>query len=290
MKAFFEKYGIWIVLGFIILWLVKIQRTMSLQNTLIISLAKKAGLELSTGKNKKEDDDEEFTEHEDVTGKDGEEEEEQEEEKKELTEDEINQLVEDMQRISAQIKNKQPVSKEDQEYYRLFINDMHPDLKLEPIPESGGATIIPLHPASKTEEKTETTQNSQAQTISNPETNSNTTEKPIAKTNIEKTLLTGKEGQKVSVPIKKYTAQEKKDLIVTFFVHTPLYQKEVAEKLATATGTKLNPGNTNGLVSELLEEKKLMEHPLKVNGKTYYGLPAWFEKKKLTKDYIKKIK
>lgn len=88
---------------------------------------------------------------------------------------------------------------------------------------------------------------------------------------------------------KRLTADEKKVLILTFFDDAKAKTvNDVAKMLAKATGIKPNEGNTHTLLKSLIENKNLFTQELKHGGKkkVFYGLPDWFDGKKLKKEYL----
>lgn len=85
----------------------------------------------------------------------------------------------------------------------------------------------------------------------------------------------------------------KKHLILSFFDdNIPKSLTSLAKLYADKTGFALSTGNTAKLLDKLLEEKKLHNEKRLYQSRhvVMFGLPHWFEKNKLKKEFIKNLK
>lgn len=88
------------------------------------------------------------------------------------------------------------------------------------------------------------------------------------------------------------TMEDRKHLLLTYFDDgVPKTKGSLAKSYADDAGLVMSEGNTAKLLDKLLEEKKLMNQKRLHNNrnKVFYGLPHWFEGKKLSKEYSQKI-
>lgn len=85
----------------------------------------------------------------------------------------------------------------------------------------------------------------------------------------------------------------KKHIILSMFTDSiPKSLTELAKRFSTETGLALSTGNTAKVLDKLLAEEKLKNEKRLHNSRhmVFYGLPVWFEKNKLKKEYVKNIK
>lgn len=86
-------------------------------------------------------------------------------------------------------------------------------------------------------------------------------------------------------------AGERLKIILSFFDDgIPKTVTQIADMYAEKTGTKASKGNVSTIFGKL-EGKQLLWQEIEHNSrwKVYYGLPEWFEGKKLKKEYKSKI-
>lgn len=92
--------------------------------------------------------------------------------------------------------------------------------------------------------------------------------------------------------VELHNEEERKHLILTFFSDgVPKNIGTLANLYAEKSGLVASTGNTAKLLDKLLEEEKLKNQKIlhQSRNKVFYGLPSWFEKNKLKKEYLNKI-
>jgi hypothetical protein len=272
MKVFFDKYGIFVILAFLGFMMWRMNKMMTMQTTLLFGMANKMGMDVPaprkrlSGKREVEQEAEDQSQHTEEAKFT--------EEQDSLTDDQIEELIAELRGISDKIKAGEELSEDDDKFYRYWFPQMNDDLKLEapPAPQiKEKAVIIPLVPEVINDGKAES---------SEPNAGSHNGNADSSKNN--------------DIVVRKYTGDEKKTLLIGFLSKSnfPIFGKELDELLAAVTGLKKNPGNTSGLLAELIKAGKLKSFQKNIEGKskTFFGLSAWFDGKKIKKEYSVKIK
>lgn len=102
-------------------------------------------------------------------------------------------------------------------------------------------------------------------------------------------IVDEKENDSDSKEKKKYTPEEKQEIILSFFVdNIPKQLLTITNSFAEKTGLEPNKGNTHGLLKKMVEQKKLVAYKTKESN-VFYVLTEWMDKNKLKPEYKKLI-
>lgn len=258
-----DKYLMIALIGVVLFILLKMNKVMSLQTTLMIGMAGKMGVKFDEevpeakkvavtpppAQEQESEGEEENTDEEIVriaeklykgkslTKKDKDF---YDKFKKEIDEESEFFLTDDLKGISEKITNRQELNEGEAELYKENYEDFKDELKLAELTENIPVVPIPEKDLVRPENETERIQ-----------------------------------------------------LLLSFFSDgMPKVIGALAKMYADKTGLAVSTGNTAKLLDKMLEAKTLMNQKIlhESRNKVFYGLPDWFDGKKFQKEYLKKLK